>query len=583
MIKKLGKYIGEYWKASVITPISMILEVAMEMMLPFLMASLIDKGVEVGNLNGVLKYGAWMVGVSIISLSAGIFGGKYGAKASAGFAKNLRAGVFEHIQTFSFANIDKFQTGGLITRLTTDITNIQNSYQMLLRIAMRAPFMLIFALIMAFSINVRLSFIYVGAVLLLGTGMFILIKNAMKYFTKAFPKYDELNAGVQENVSAIRVVKAYVREDFETKKFHKASNNILEIFVKAENIVAYNMPMMYFTIFSCILLISWFGAKMIVAQTLTTGEVMGLIAYCMNILMSLMMISMVFVMVSMSIASARRVVEILEEESTLTNPEYPCVEVKDGSIRFENVEFSYSKESTKPVLTDLNFTINSGETIGILGGTGSSKTSLVSLIGRLYDVTKGVVYVGGKDVRAYDLEVLRNQVSVVLQKNVLFSGTVLDNLRWGNPEATLEECKRACQIASAHEFIEELPDGYDTYIERGGANVSGGQKQRLCIARALLKNPKVLILDDSTSAVDTATETKIREAFREYIPEITKIIIAQRISSVSEADHIILLNEGKMDGYGTHEELLANNPIYQEVYETQIGGAGDFDKEGGAE
>ena len=581
MIKKLGRYLGEYRKASVITPISMIVEVAMEMMLPFLMASLIDKGVETGNLDNVLKYGGFMLGVSLISLCAGIFGGQFGAKASAGFAKNLRKGVFDKIQLFSFANIDKFQTGGLITRLTTDITNIQNSYQMLLRIAMRAPFMLIFAMIMAFSINVRLSFIYVGAVLLLGAGMFVLVKNAMKHFMKAFPKYDELNAGVQENVSAIRVVKAYVREEHETEKFNKASNNILKIFVRAENIVAYNAPMMYFAIFSCILLISWFGAKMIIVQTLTTGELMGLFAYCMNILMSLMMISMVFVMISMSIASARRVVEILDEVSTLTNPENPIFEVTDGSVSFENVEFSYSNESIKPVLSEINFSIKSGEMIGILGGTGSSKSSLVGLISRLYDATKGTVYVGGKDVRKYDLEVLRNQVSVVLQKNVLFSGTVLDNLRWGNKDATQEECKMACEIAQAHDFITELPEGYYTHIERGGANISGGQKQRLCIARALLKNPKILILDDSTSAVDTATEAKIREAFKKYIPKITKIIIAQRITSVFEADHIILLNEGKIDGFGTHEELLKKNPIYQEVYESQIGGAGDFDKEGG--
>jgi ATP-binding cassette subfamily B protein len=582
MIKKLGAYIGEYWKPSVITPICMILEVGMEMLLPFLMASIIDEGVGTGDMDQMLKYGGLMILVSLVALTAGIVGGQFGAKASAGFAKNLRRGVFDKVQSFSFANIDKFQTAGLITRLTTDITRIQNSYQMLLRIAMRAPFMLIIAMIMAFSINARLSFVYVGAVLILGTGMAILIKNAMKYFTEALPKYDEMNEGVQENISAIRVVKAYVREEHETKKFKKTSENILRLFTKAENIVAYHMPMMYFTIFVCILLISWLGAQMIVVSTLTTGELMGLLAYCMNILMALMMISMVFVMLSISFASAKRVAEVLDEESTLKNPENPIYDIKDGSISFDNVEFAYSKDSEKPVLSDINFKINSGETVGILGGTGSSKSSLISLISRLYDVTEGQVTVGGENVKDYDMEALRNQVSVVLQKNVLFTGTILDNLRWGKEDATLEECIEVCKIACIDDFIEEQPDGYETKIERGGANVSGGQKQRLCIARALLKNPKVLILDDSTSAVDTATEAKIREAFRTYIPSITKIIIAQRISSVIDADHIILLNEGKIDGFGKHEELLTSNTIYQEVYDAQIGGGADFDKEGGA-
>lgn len=582
MIKKLGKYIGEYWKPSVVTPISMIVEVGMEMLLPFLMATIIDNGVDTGDMDQMLKYGGLMILVSLVSLTAGIVGGQFGAKASAGFAKNLRKGVFDQVQAFSFSNIDKFQTSSLITRLTTDITRIQNSYQMLLRIAMRAPFMLIFAMIMAFSINSRLSLVYVGAVLLLGTGMVFLIKNAMKYFTEALPKYDKMNESVQENISAIRVVKAYVREDHETKKFQKTSENILKLFSKAENIVAFHSPMMYFTIFASILLISWLGAQMIVVDSLSTGELMGLLAYCMNILMALMMISMVFVMLTISFASAKRVVEVLDEESTLKNPQDPIYEVADGSILFNNVEFSYSKESEKPVLSDITFEIKSGETIGILGGTGSSKSSLISLISRLYDVTDGEVIVGGVNVKEYDMDALRNQVSVVLQKNVLFTGTILDNLRWGKEDATLEECIEVCKIACIHDFIEELPEGYETKIERGGSNVSGGQKQRLCIARALLKNPKILILDDSTSAVDTATEAKIREAFRTYIPEITKLIIAQRISSVQDADHILLMNEGCIDGFGTHEELLETNKIYQEVYEAQIGAGADFDKQGGA-
>lgn len=582
MIKKLGAYIGEYWKPSLITPISMIVEVAMEMSLPFLMAAIIDQGVTTGDMDQILKYGGLMILVSLISLTAGIVGGHFGAKASAGFAKNLRKGVFDQVQSFSFGNIDKFQTSSLITRLTTDITRIQRSYQMLLRIAMRAPFMLIIAMIMSFSINVRLSFVYVGAVLILGTVMAIIIYLAMGYFTKALPKYDEMNESVQENISAIRVVKAYVREDHETKKFYKASENIMKLFTQAENIIAFHLPIMYFTIFASILLISWGGAQMIVHAELSTGDLMGLLAYCMNILMALMMISMVFVMLAISLASARRVVEVLDEESTLTNPENPIYDVKDGSIVFKDVEFSYSKDSEKPVLSDVNFKIESGETLGILGGTGSSKSSLVSLISRLYDVTDGQVIVGGENVKDYDMESLRNQVSVVLQKNNLFTGTILDNLRWGKEDATLEECTKVCKIACIHDFIEEQEDGYETKIERGGSNVSGGQKQRLCIARALLKSPKILILDDSTSAVDTATEAKIREAFRSDLPELTKVVIAQRISSVQDADHILLLNEGKIDGFGTHEELLASNQIYQEVYQAQVGGGADFDKEGGA-
>lgn len=581
MVRTLLKEVKEYKFVSIITPLFMILEVLMEMLIPFLMASIIDDGVNAGNIQHIYKVGGIMIVAAVVGLFAGMAGGKFGAKASAGFAKNLREAMFNHIQTFSFSNIDKYSTAGLVTRLTTDVTNIQNAYQMVLRMFTRAPASLICAMIMAFRINARLSNIYLIAVLLLGTILVLIMSHATRYFQQAFPKYDELNASVQENVSAVRVVKAYVREEQETNKFKKASENIYRIFVKAECNLVYNAPLMQLTVYSCILLISWIGAKMIVATTLTTGELMSLLAYCMNILMSLMMMSMVFVMVSMSTASIRRISEVLNETSDLKNPENPLLEVEDGSIEFSHVYFSYKKDSEEPVLKDINLKIRSGETIGIIGGTGSAKTSLVNLVSRLYDVTEGEILVGGHNVKDYDMEALRNQVSVVLQNNVLFSGSILDNLRWGDKEATEEECRNACVLACADEFIQRFPDGYQTHIEQGGSNVSGGQKQRLCIARALLKKPKILILDDSTSAVDTATDAKIRRAFREEIPNTTKLIIAQRISSVQEADRIIVMEDGKVDGFGSHEELLASNKIYQEVYESQTKGGGDFDENGG--
>lgn len=581
MVRTLLKEVKEYKFVSIITPLFMILEVLMEMLIPFLMASIIDDGVNAGNIQHIYKVGGIMIVAAVVGLFAGMAGGKFGAKASAGFAKNLREAMFNHIQTFSFSNIDKYSTAGLVTRLTTDVTNIQNAYQMVLRMFTRAPASLICAMIMAFRINARLSNIYLIAVLLLGTILVLIMSHATRYFQQAFPKYDELNASVQENVSAVRVVKAYVREEQETNKFKKASENIYRIFIKAECNLVYNAPLMQLTVYSCILLISWIGAKMIVATALTTGELMSLLAYCMNILMSLMMMSMVFVMVSMSTASIRRISEVLNETSDLKNPENPLLEVEDGSIEFSHVYFSYKKDSEEPVLKDINLKIRSGETIGIIGGTGSAKTSLVNLVSRLYDVTEGEILVGGHNVKDYDMEALRNQVSVVLQNNVLFSGSILDNLRWGDKEATEEECRNACVLACADEFIQRFPDGYQTHIEQGGSNVSGGQKQRLCIARALLKKPKILILDDSTSAVDTATDAKIRRAFREEIPDTTKLIIAQRISSVQDADRIIVMEEGKINGFGTHEELVANNEIYREVYESQTQGGGDFDEKAG--
>ena len=583
MLKTLGAQVKEFKTASILTPIFMILEVIMETVIPLLMSSIIDDGVEAGNMQHIYRVGALMVVAAAVGLFAGMMGGKFGARASTGFARNLREAMFINIQSYSFSNIDKFSTAGLVTRLTTDVTNLQNAYQMLLRMCMRAPSSMICAMVMAFTINSRLASIYLVAVVILGICLFLIMNNATKYFQQAFPKYDDLNASVQENVSAIRVVKAYVREDYETDKFHKASQNIYKIFVKAEKNLSYNAPLMQFTVYGCILLISWLGAKMIVGTSMTTGELMSLLAYCMNILMSLMMLSMVFVMVTMSIASARRITEVLNEKSDLSNPEHPIMEVPDGSIVFDHVSFANKKEGQEPVLRDINLSIRSGETIGIIGGTGSAKTSLVNLISRLYDVTDGSIRVGGNDVRSYDMEVLRNQVAVVLQKNVLFSGSILDNLRWGDKNATEEECRHACRLACADEFIEKMPDGYNTHIEQGGSNVSGGQKQRLCIARALLKKPKILILDDSTSAVDTATDAKIRKAFAEEIPNTTKLIIAQRISSVEHADRVIVMNEGVVDAFDTPEHLLQNNEIYREVYESQTQGGGDFDEKAGEE
>ena len=588
MLKTLGVQIKEFKKASIVTPLFMIGEVIMEMIIPLLMASIIDKGINVvnadgsqGNMQHIYLIGGLMVLTAVFSLLLGICGGIFGAKASTGFARNLRRAMYENIQTFSFSNIDKFSTSGLVTRLTTDVTNMQNAYQMMLRMAMRAPFSLIIAMVMSFRISPRLASIYLIAVLFLACILGVIVTSAMKHFTQAFPKYDDLNESVQENVSAIRVVKAYVREDHENKKFRKASENIYKIFCKAEGIVAWNGPVMNLTVYSCIILISWLGAHMVVQDQLTTGRLMSLLTYCMTILMNLMMLSMIFVMMTMSAASAKRICEVLTEKPDLANPEKPVYQVQDGSILFDNVSFSYRKDAETPVLKNIRLDIKSGETIGIIGGTGSAKSSLVNLISRLYDVTDGRLLVGGVDVRSYDMEALRNQVAVVLQNNVLFSGTILENLRWGDQEATEEECRRACELACADEFIQKMPEGYNTYIEQGGTNVSGGQKQRLCIARALMKKPKILILDDSTSAVDTATDAKIRKAFAEEIPGTTKLIIAQRVSSVEHADRIIVLNEGQIDGFGTHEELLESNEIYRDVYESQTGGSGDFDEKGG--
>lgn len=580
MIKKLAKYLDGYRKDTIITPVFMILEVLFEMLIPLLMGSIIDDGVKKGDMNHIYMVGTVMVVAAGLGLFTGLMGGKYGARASAGFAKNLREAMYKNIQTFSFSNIDKFSTSGLVTRLTTDVTNIQNAFQMIIRMCMRAPASLIVAMCMAFYVNRKIAMIYLIAVLILGLILFVIIRITMKYFNQVFRRYDKLNESVQENVSAIRVVKAYAREPYEKEKFSKASDNIYRMFVRAESMIALNNPIMMFTVYTCILLISWIGANMIVVGDLTTGNLTSLLAYCMNILMSLMMLSMIFVMVTMSIASAERIVEVLDEKADIVNPENPVMEIKDGSVDFEHVSFRYRKDAEDFVLKDIDFSVQSGETIGVIGGTGSAKSSLVNLISRLYDVDEGSIKVGGIDVREYDLEVLRNQISVVLQKNVLFSGTILENLRWGDEHASREECIRACKLACADDFIVKMKDGYDTYIEQGGMNVSGGQKQRICIARALLKKPKILILDDSTSAVDTATDAKIRKAFREEIPETTKFIIAQRISSIEHCDRIIVMENGQVDGFGSHEELLKTNTIYQEVYESQTNGGGDFDEPG---
>ena len=580
MLKTLAAHVKEYKKASIITPILMLCEVLMETIIPLLMASIVNDGINKGDSNHIFVTGAIMVVMALCSLAFGVGGAKYGAIASMGFGKNLRKAMFENIQTFSFANIDKFSTSSLITRITTDVSSVQMAYQMMLRICMRAPASLLCAMVMSFFISPELATVYLVAVILLGFALVFIASKAMKHFQASFKKYDKLNESVQENVSAIRVVKAFVRSEYEKTRFQKASQEIYDTFVKAENIVIWNNPLMQFTVYSCILLISWFGAQHIVAGDLETGDLMALLAYCMNILMNLMMLAMIFVMSSMSVASGKRICEVLEEKATITNPTNPIYEVEDGSIRFENVTFRYSKSSDAPVLDNINLNIKSGETIGIIGGTGSSKSTFVNMISRLYDVDEGCVFVGGKDVREYDLETLRNEVSVVLQQNVLFSGSILDNLRWGDANATEEECIEACKMACADEFIQTFPDKYQTHIEQGGTNVSGGQKQRLCIARALLKKPKILILDDSTSAVDTATDAKIRAAFKTAIPGTTKLIIAQRISSVQDADRIIVLNDGKIDAFASHEELLKTNAIYRDVYEAQVHGSGDFDEGG---
>lgn len=585
MVRRILKETKEYKLSAFLTPVFMILEVAMEMIIPLLIADLVDKGVEVGNLSEIYRIGGYMLICAVVGLFGGIMGGVLGSKASAGLAKNLRRKMFENIQTFSFENIDKFSTAGLVTRLTTDVTNVQNAFIMVLRMGFRAPVTVIVAMILSFKINARLaSNFLIAMVIILGFMIFVMMKTR-PLFEILMNKYDALNASVQENVTGIRVVKAYVREAYEKTKFKNGSQGIYKAATAAEKMIAFTMPMMNFVVYTCIILISWFGAHFIVIDgTLTTGELVSMFSYCMNILMSLMFFAMIFIMITMSVASIRRIYEVLEEKTTITNGDNPIYNVPDGSIEFKDVVFGYNKTAERPVLDHINLKINSGETIGVLGGTGSAKSTLVSMISRLYDVDEGQVIVGGNDVRNYDVETIRNQVSVVLQNNVLFSGTIYENLRWGDKNATDEEVKQAAKLACADEFIEKFPEGYNTYIEQGGTNVSGGQRQRLCIARALLKKPKILILDDSTSAVDTATDASIRRAFREEIPNTTKLIIAQRISSVMDADRIIVMDDGKVNDFGTHEELLARNEIYKDIYEQQTGaGNGDFDKaeEGG--
>ena len=577
MVRTILAQVREFRLVSLLTPVCMIGEVICEMIIPVLMGRIVDRGVMAGNVDYIIRTGAVMIVVALLGLTAGILGGFFAARAGAGLARNLRKAMHDNIQSFSFSNIDHFSTSSLVTRLTTDVTNIQNAYMMILRMAMRAPSTMIVAMVMSIIISPRLASIYLAAVAVLAVFMIFMMSTTTKYFKQVFERYDALNESVQENVSAIRVVKAYVREDYENSKFRRAAENIYEMFIRAEMRVVSISPVMMAVVYSCILLISWFGANMIVSSTLTTGSLMSLLTYCMNILMSLMMLSMVFIMITMSEASARRIAEVINEKSSLTNPENPLMAVPDGSICFEDVDFSYNPGSSEPVLKDIDIRINSGESIGIIGGTGSAKSSLVNLVSRLYDVTQGRVLVGGHDVREYDLDVLRGEVAVVLQKNVLFSGTIYDNLRWGDENASEEECRRVCRLACADEFIEKMPEGYNTYIEQGGTNVSGGQKQRLCIARALLKKPKILILDDSTSAVDTATDARIRRAFAEEIPDTTRLIIAQRIASVQNCDRIIVMDNGRVDGFGTHEELLIGNQIYREVYESQTGAGADAD------
>lgn len=578
MIKTLAKCIGKYKKESIITPIFTAVEVFLEILIPFITASIIDKGIQAGDMRKVGIYGGIMLVIAFLSLFCGIQAGKYAAAASTGFACNLREKMYENIQTFSFSNIDKFSTAGLVTRMTTDVTNVQNAYQMIIRIAVRAPLMMICSITMCVIISPRLSLIFFVALIFLGFVLFFIIYKVTPVFTSGFEKYDELNASVQENISGIRVVKAFVREDHEKKKFNKAADNLYKTFVKAESFLAFNNPTMMLVVYGCIVALSWFASHFIVSGSITTGNLTSMFSYVMSMLMSLMMLSMIFVMVSMSAASARRISEVLNEKADLANPEKPYEEVEDGRIDFNHVNFSYRKNSTEDTLHDIDIHINAGETIGIIGGTGCGKSSFVSLISRLYDVTEGSVCVGGKDVRTYDMDALRNQVAVVLQKNVLFSGTILDNLRWGDDNASYEDCVEACKQACADEFIERMPKKYDTWIEQGGTNVSGGQRQRLCIARALLIKPKVLILDDSTSAVDTATDAKIKQAFAQKIPGTTKLIVSQRISSIQDADRIIVLEDGKVSGFDTHENLMQNNKVYREICEVQMQGGGDFDE-----
>ena len=577
-MRNVLQQLGRYRKDTFLCIAMAALEVFMEILLPFITAIIIDKGLEAANLSVVYRYGAIMVVMALCSLLFGAMAGKFAASASSGLSANLREAIYARIQTFSFSNIDKFSVPGLVTRMTTDITNVQNAFMMVIRIAVRAPLMLIFSYVMCLIISPPMSLMFLIAVVFLVVVLGVIMVVTLKIFNRVFQKYDDLNASVQENISAIRVVKAFVREDYENSKFAKASANLYKLFVKAEGLLAFNNPAMMLAVYFCILSASWLGAQFIVSGSMTTGDLTSLFSYIMSLLMSLMMLSMVVVMISMSMASIRRISEVLSETPDLKEPDQPVLQVADGSIDFDHVSFSYKQGSGKNALSDIDLHIKSGETIGVIGGTGSGKSSLVNLICRLYDVSEGAVKVGGLDVRKYDMEALRNQVSVVLQKNTLFSGTILDNLRWGNPKATEAECVQACQAACADEFIDRFPDGYQTRIERGGANVSGGQKQRLCIARALLKKPKVLILDDSTSAVDTTTDAKIRAAFAEKIPGTTKIIIAQRVSSVEHADRILVLDEGRINGFDTHERLLETNAIYREIYDSQVKGGGDFDQ-----
>lgn len=578
MIKTLAKCMGKYKKESIITSIFTAVEVFLEILIPFITASIIDKGIQAGDMRKVGIYGGIMLIIAFLSLFCGIQARKYGAAASTGFACNLREKMYENIQTFSFSNIDKFSTAGLVTRMTTDVTNVQNAYQMIIGSVVRAPLMMICSITMCVIISPRLSIIFLVALIFLGFVLFFIIYKVTPVFTSGFEKYDELNASVQENISGIRVVKAFVREEHENKKFNKAADNLYKTFVKAESFLAFNNPTMMLVVYGCIVALSWFASHFIVSGSITTGNLTSMFSYVMNMLMALMILSMIFVMVSMSAASARRISEVLNEKADLANPEKPYEEVEDGRIDFNHVNFSYRKNSTEDTLHDIDIHINAGETIGIIGGTGCGKSSFVSLISRLYDVTEGSVCVGGKDVRTYDMDALRNQVAVVLQKNVLFSGTILDNLRWGDDNASYEDCVEACKQACADEFIERMPKKYDTWIEQGGTNVSGGQRQRLCIARALLKKPKVLILDDSTSAVDTATDAKIKQAFAQKIPGTTKLIVSQRISSIQDADRIIVLEDGKVSGFDTHENLMENNKVYREICEVQMQGGGDFDE-----
>lgn len=578
MIKILGREIGSYKKATILTPIFTALEVVMEVLLPYVMAAIIDEGIEQGNMDAIVRYGLIMLVLAFASLFFGTQAGRYAAVASTGFAANTRDDMYKKIQTYSFSNIDKYSTAGLITRMTTDVTNVQNAFQMIIRMAVRPPLMLVMSFVMSLLVSPSLSMIFLAAVVVLSLFLYLLMSRASRTFTKVFATYDDLNASVEENVSGIRVVKAYVREDYENKKFTKAAQKLQKLFTKAEGLLALNNPLMNLTIYSCIIALSWFGAKQVVAGSITTGNLTSLLSYVMSIMMSLMMLSMVFVMISMSLSSGQRIAEVLTEEPDLKNPENPVMEVKDGAIDFDHVSFSYKKGSGEYVLSDIDLHIQSGETIGIIGSTGSGKTTLVSLISRLYDATEGTVKVGGRDVREYDMQVLRDKVAVVLQQNNLFSGTIYENLRWGKEDATDEECQTACRQAAADEFIERMPDGYNTKISQGGTNVSGGQKQRLCIARALLKDPKILILDDSTSAVDTATDARIRKAFRTEIPHTTKLIISQRISSIEDADRVLVLDRGRISGFDTPEKLLETNDIYKEIYETQKAGSGDFDQ-----